>query len=57
MNLTLQGKPSQSYLIQRSTDLANWTALTTVTTDATGAATFLDESPPKPAAYYRVEEP
>jgi alpha-tubulin suppressor-like RCC1 family protein len=57
MNLTLRAKPSRSYLIQRSTDRANWTALTTVTTDATGAAIFLDESPPKPAAYYRVEEP
>ena len=38
LQMQLTGDPNQTYVIQTSTDLANWTTLSTNQTDATGAA-------------------
>src|SRR5260221_4210596 len=40
--LHLQGQPSQAYEIQASTDLTNWTVISTNQTSGSGALTFAD---------------
>jgi hypothetical protein len=53
-SLTFYGIPGYSYTIQVSTDLTNWTDVTTTTAGATGVITYTDNSPPTPAAFYRA---
>ena len=42
--LTMAGVPNQTYLIQASTNLVNWTTLNTVTADPEGIIEFLDSA-------------
>src|ERR1043165_801370 len=42
LQMRLAGDPNQPYLIQATTDLPNWTTLSTNQTDATGAARVED---------------
>lgn len=57
MGLRFQGIPGRSYRIERSTDLASWQVLTTVTAGSTGEIQHVDSSPPQPSAYYRLAIP
>jgi len=43
---SLQADPGTSYVVEFSGDLASWTVLATVTTDASGEATWSDTSSP-----------
>jgi hypothetical protein len=44
--LTVNGKPQQQYLIQRSDDLANWSTLAPTLADPNGHAYFIDKGGP-----------
>jgi surface-anchored protein len=57
MAIVFQGIPGSSYEIQRSTDLTDWTHLTTVQAAANGTVTYTDGAPPQPSAFYRVRKP
>jgi sugar lactone lactonase YvrE len=54
VDLTFRGIPGRVYTIQRSTNLATWTTLATVTAAADGKIIFTDPSPPQPSGYYRA---
>jgi hypothetical protein len=54
-DLTFRGIPGRSYTIQRSTNLATWTNLATVTAAADGKIRFTDTAPPQPSGYYRTQ--
>jgi hypothetical protein len=51
--LILHGQPSQSYVLETSSDLAQWTAVLTNTAGVDGVLTYL-ESPPAPQRFYRA---
>ena len=52
--LTLAGVPGQTYLIQVSTDLVNWTDLSTATADSMGIIRVLDAAAKNcPQRFYR----
>jgi len=57
MQLQFHGIPGRSYLIQRSTDLQTWGTISTVTANARGVISFIDENPPQPNGYYRLTLP
>jgi hypothetical protein len=54
-DLTFRGIPGRSYTIQRSTNLATWTTIATVTAAADGKIRFTDTAPPQPSGYYRTQ--
>ncbi|HEX3720205.1 MAG TPA: proprotein convertase P-domain-containing protein [Verrucomicrobiae bacterium] len=54
LQLTLQGQASQNYGIQVSTDLVNWTTVTTNTSSLTGVFTFTDSNTNSPGRFYRA---
>lgn len=56
-DLSFHGIPGTAYLIQRSLDMLTWHDLATVTADETGLIQYIDLSPPKPRAYYRIAIP
>jgi hypothetical protein len=56
-DISFQGIPGNAYLIQRSVDMLTWHDLVIVTADATGGINYIDPSPPKPSAYYRIAIP
>jgi autotransporter-associated beta strand protein len=59
---TFAGMPGSQYMVQRSTDLINWTNLdgssgttnSIITTSGTGVWTFTDPNPPEGSAFYRT---
>jgi hypothetical protein len=52
---SLRADPATDYVIEASDDLASWTELATVTTDASGIATWSDtSSPPAAHRYYKA---
>jgi hypothetical protein len=52
------GRPSQTYVFQYSTDMANWTAISTNTADSNGAATIVDTGAKQfPGRFYRTATP
>jgi uncharacterized repeat protein (TIGR01451 family) len=53
LQLTLLGQSSQTYGIQVSTDLINWTTVSTNTAAANGTFTFTDNGTNLPARFYR----
>jgi len=54
VKVPLSGSPDQSYVLQASTDMIHWTAVSTNTTDATGLLSFLDSDAKNyPARFYR----
>jgi len=54
--LTMAGTPSQTYLIEASTNLVNWTPLITVTADPAGIIEYLDAAAAAyPHRFYRAE--
>ena len=57
IGVRFQGIPGRNYRIDRSTDLASWQALVTVTAGATGEVSYTDPAPPQPSAYYRLALP
>ena len=57
MGIGFQGIPGRAYEVQRSTDLNNWTTLTTVTAASNGAIVFIDNSPPSGSGFYRLRRP
>jgi sugar lactone lactonase YvrE len=57
MGLRFQGIPGRSYRIERSTNLASWQVIGTVTAGSTGEISHVDSSPPQPSAYYRLAIP
>ena len=52
-----RGLPGHTYLVQRSTDLANWLTLATMVASADGKVSHTDESPPPGSACYRLAKP
>jgi len=50
------GIPGASYVIQRSTDLSNWSDLSPLTAGPDGLLQFTDPTPPTPAAFYRTRQ-
>ncbi len=57
VGLSFQGIPGRTYLVQRSTDMTQWNTLTTAVANASGAISFVDESPPPGSAFYRIAKP
>ena len=52
--ITLSGSVNQSYVIEASLDMHNWTALSTNLTDANGLLTFVDSDATNyPSRFYR----
>jgi hypothetical protein len=52
------GRPSQTYVFQYSTDMANWTAISTNTADSNGTATIVDvDAKNFPGRFYRTASP
>jgi uncharacterized repeat protein (TIGR03803 family) len=47
---------ASQYDVQRSTDLADWSVLTTVTSPISGQINYSDLTPPSPSAYYRLQQ-
>ena len=56
-SLLFQGIASQSYLIQRSNNLLNWSTIQTATAAANGTLSYIDTTPPVGRAYYRIALP
>jgi uncharacterized repeat protein (TIGR01451 family) len=54
VQLILQGQPSQNYGIQVSTDLLNWTTISTNTAGVNGIFTFSDSNTNSPGQFYRA---
>jgi hypothetical protein len=54
LQLTLLGQSSQTYGIQVSSDLINWTTLSTNTAGLNGTFTFTDTGTNLPARFYRA---
>jgi hypothetical protein len=53
--LTYTGSPFESFLIQRSTNLSDWTGLGNVTATGAGAVSYTDPTPPAGKAFYRLQ--
>ena len=53
--MVFRGIPGRSYLIQRSSDLANWSDLGTATAGPDGKIPFTDPAPPVPQGFYRTQ--
>ena len=51
--LLFHGQPGQTYLLQRSPDLQNWTTLQTLAAPPNGQMPFTDTDPLTPRGYYR----
>ena len=52
--ITLSGSPDQSYVLEASCDMHNWTAISTNLTDANGLFTFVDSDATSfPSRFYR----
>jgi hypothetical protein len=52
------GRANQTYVFQFSTDMANWTDISTNTADSTGAATIIDvAAKDSPLRFYRTASP
>jgi hypothetical protein len=52
--ITLSGSPDQTYVIEASFDMHNWTAISTNLTDANGLFTFVDsDATSYPSRFYR----
>ena len=49
--------PSQTYIVQRSTDLRCWKDVGTSVGDSGGFVQFIDEAPPPGQAFYRLLKP
>ena len=56
--ITLSGSPDQTYVLQASFDMNNWTSLSTNLTDSTGIFTFVDtDAKNYPSRFYRGVAP
>jgi hypothetical protein len=52
--ITLSGSPNQTYVIEASLDMHNWTSISTNSTDSNGLFTFVDSDATKyPSRFYR----
>ncbi len=52
--ITLSGSPDQTYVLEASLDMHNWTAISTNLTDASGLFTFVDSDAANyPSRFYR----
>jgi len=56
-SLSYQGTFGQSYVIQRSLNLVNWTVVGNVAAAPNGSVSFTDPSPPAGKAFYRIVLP
>ena len=56
-DMVFRGIPGRAYLIQRSSDLTNWSDLATITAGADGKIPFSDPAPPLPQGFYRTRAP
>jgi uncharacterized repeat protein (TIGR03803 family) len=54
VQMSFAGLSGYHYRVLRSTDLATWSVLTTITMPPSGVYTNVDNSPPASAAYYRT---
>jgi len=57
MGIQFNGIPGVAYQLQRSTDLASWTTIATITAGSRGAIDFTDDNPPAPNGFYRLATP
>jgi hypothetical protein len=51
----MTGVAGRSYRVQRTTDLAHWETLKSVTATENGVVDFIDSAPPEIQAFYRLE--
>ena len=51
------GIPGFTYIIERSTDGADWTAIGSAVVPANGLFEFLDSAPPSGSVFYRTTAP
>jgi hypothetical protein len=52
--ITLSGSPDQTYVIEASSDMHNWTSISTNKTDSNGLFTFVDsDATSNPSRFYR----
>ena len=54
IRVRFSGQAGANYQVLRSTDLTFWTPQTTITMPVAGVYTYVDNTPPNQAAYYRV---
>jgi hypothetical protein len=52
--IRVTGTPNFTYTVEISSNLIDWTALGTVTMDATGASSFSQPNSPSDHAFYRT---
>jgi hypothetical protein len=57
MGIQFNGIPGVAYQLQRSTDLASWTTIATITAGSRGEIDFTDNNPPAPNGFYRLFQP
>ena len=57
MGIQFNGIPGGAYQLQRSTNLASWTTIATVTAGSRGEIDFTDDNPPAPNGFYRLFKP
>ena len=57
MGIQFNGIPGVAYQLQRSTDLASWTTIATITAGSRGEIDFTDDNPPAPNGFYRLFKP
>ena len=57
VGISFQGIPGRTYLVQRTTNMANWSTLATLAADASGNISYTDPSPPPGSAFYRLAKP
>ena len=55
VTINFAGVAGFKYVVERSSDLANWTTVETITAPASGVWTFTDPSPPNPS-FYRTRQ-
>jgi hypothetical protein len=55
--LDYQGIGGRTYMVQRSTNMAQWSFLATLVAGPTGVVTFIDNNPPAGSAFYRIYTP
>jgi len=56
-HLEFQGIPGRTYEVQRTTNMVQWSVLSTLVAGPTGVLSYTDNNPPQGAAFYRFSRP
>ncbi|MCW1921004.1 DNRLRE domain-containing protein [Luteolibacter arcticus] len=55
LRIGIVGVPGRTYRVQRTTDLVRWETMKTTVATEEGIVDFIDDAPPEPSAFYRLE--